>query len=59
MLSEAQIRRILEELSYTTVVEFDGYRVQKQAFGYSTDSTLGVIQAGLSIMLEVAHAREA
>lgn len=52
MLTEEMIRMLLEELSHETVVEFDGYRVQKRGFGYSDDKLRGTTQAALSIMLE-------
>lgn len=58
MLSVDAIRLLLKELSYDTVAEFDGYRVQKKGSGYSDDRERGTIQAALSIMLEMAATRE-
>ena len=59
MLTKDMILLLLEELSFETVTEFDGYRVQKKSgFGYSDDKERGTTQAALSIMLEMALNRE-
>ena len=58
MLTRDMILYLLDELSYEDVAGFDGYRIQKEFSGYSKDLQRGTIQASLSIMLEVASARE-
>jgi hypothetical protein len=55
MLTEDQIRYLLELLSHQTVAEFDGYKVVRERGGYSDDPKVGSIQASLSIMLEAAR----
>lgn len=59
MLTAAQIRRLLSELEWETVYEdTKEIRLQRRRPGYSKDHDIGVLQAGLSIMLEAAAARE-
>jgi len=61
MLTEEQIRFILERIGEETVVEPTKdfpYRVSRASnFGYSKDRKIGALQAALSIMLEVACKR--
>ena len=60
MLSEEQIRFILERIGEETVVEPTKdfpFRVSASSFGYSKDRKIGAIQAALSMMLEVAAKR--
>ena len=55
LLSEEQLRFLLEQLSYKTVVERTGefpFRIQKREGGYSDDPIVGQTQATLSMMLE-------
>ncbi len=63
MLTTKMIQYLLEELAWETVVERDThssfpFRIQRKACGYSESVERGTIQAGLSIMLEVAIKRE-
>ncbi len=56
MLTEDEIRRMIECLSYESVYVDGHIRVQKRVVGYSNDSEVGALQAKLSIMLEpVTH----
>jgi hypothetical protein len=55
LLTEKQIRRLLDELGYMTVFEEtgpNGVRVQRKHGGYSQDDEVIGIQGKLSIMLE-------
>ena len=56
ILSAEQIRFLLDLVSYKTVAEFDGYRVQKKTHGYQ-EGEAGKIQAALSIYLQVATSK--
>lgn len=62
ILTEEQIKYLLEELSFETVVEPDrrkfNFRVQKKSFGYR-EGIPGTIQAALSIALEVEGLKKA
>ena len=53
ILTKAQISRLLEELSYETVYEGNGLRVQRRGHGWSDDRETGALQAALSVMGEV------
>jgi len=61
-LTKEDIAFLLELLSEQTVVapsKAFPYRISCQGTGYSKDRKVGALQAKLSIMLEVAAAREA
>lgn len=59
MLTSKQILKLLEKLEIQVITEEHGYIFAKRRGGYSEDAEIGGIQAALSIMLEVAAAREA
>lgn len=58
MLTSDEIRLLLKELSFETVFEEDGKRLQTARAGYSADAKVSLIQTKLSIMAEIAGARE-
>lgn len=59
MLTRDEILRILEGLNMKTLYSDGRIFLQQKTMGYSDDKEVGVLQAKLSIMLEVASNREA
>ncbi len=56
ILTTEQIQYLLKELSYETIVEKTDkfqYRIQREKFGYSDNTDVNVIQAALSIALQL------
>ena len=57
MLSERQIRLLLDRLSWVPVYEDNNILLAKKGSGYSPNQQVAATQAALSIMLGVVHGK--